>query len=63
MSRSEQCCASCQAEENKVNEPIKYSNKSEVWFVREEALKGLTTPISITGTVAEIDPKFPAILS
>lgn len=50
-------------EDNKVNEPIKYSNKSEVGLVREEALKGLTTPISITGTAAEIDAKFPAILS
>jgi PRTRC genetic system protein E len=48
--------------DSKVNEQIKYSNKSEVAAVPEEAIKALTTPISITGTVEEIDAKFPAIL-
>ena len=50
-------------EDNKVNEPIKYSSKSEVASVPEEAIKALTTPISITGTAEEIDAKFPALLS
>lgn len=50
-------------DDNKVNEQIKYSNKSEVESVPEEAIKALTTPISITGTGEEIDAKFPAILS
>jgi PRTRC genetic system protein E len=48
--------------DSKVNEQIKYSNKSEVASVPEEAIKALTTPISITGTAEEIDAKFPAIL-
>jgi PRTRC genetic system protein E len=48
--------------DGKVNEQIKYSNKSEVASVPEEAIKALTTPISITGTADEIDAKFPAIL-
>jgi hypothetical protein len=33
--------------DSKVNEQIKYSNKSEVASVPEEAIKALTTPISI----------------
>jgi PRTRC genetic system protein E len=49
--------------DSKVNEQIKYSNKSEVASVPEAAIKALTTPISITGTAEEIDAKFPAILS
>jgi PRTRC genetic system protein E len=49
--------------DSKVNEQIKYSNKSEVASVPEEAIKALTTPLSITGTAEEIDAKFPAILS
>ena len=49
-------------EDSKVNNQIKYSNKSEVASVPEEAIKALTTPISITGTAEEIDAKFPAIL-
>jgi PRTRC genetic system protein E len=48
--------------DSKVNEQIKYSNKSEVASVPEEAIKALTTPISITGTAEGIDAKFPAIL-
>jgi PRTRC genetic system protein E len=51
-----------QLADSKVNEQIKYSNKSEVASVPEEAIKALTTPISITGTAEEIDAKFPAIL-
>jgi PRTRC genetic system protein E len=50
-------------EDSKVNDQIKYSNKSEVASVPEEAIKALTTPISITGTAEEIDAKFPALLS
>jgi PRTRC genetic system protein E len=49
-------------EDSKVNDQIKYSNKSEVASVPEEAIKALTTPLSITGTAEEIDAKFPAIL-
>jgi len=49
-------------EDSKTNEQIKYSTKSEVASVPEEAIKALTTPISITGTAEEIDAKFPAIL-
>ena len=48
-------------EDNKVNDQIKYSNKSEVPPVPEDAIKALTTPISITGTAEEIDARFPAI--
>jgi PRTRC genetic system protein E len=50
-------------EDKKANESIKYSSKNEVPSVPEEAIKALTTPISITGTAEEIDAKFPAILS
>jgi PRTRC genetic system protein E len=50
-------------EDSKVNDQIKYSNKSEVASVPEEAIKALTTPISITGTAEEIDAEFPALLS
>jgi PRTRC genetic system protein E len=50
-------------EDSKINEQIKYSIKSEVASVPEEAIKALTTPISITGTAEEIDANFPAILS
>jgi PRTRC genetic system protein E len=50
-------------EDSKVNDQIKYSTKSEVASVPEDAIKALTTPISITGTAEEIDAKFPAILS
>jgi PRTRC genetic system protein E len=50
-------------EDSKINEQIKYSTKSEVASVPDEAIKALTTPISITGTAEEIDAKFPAILS
>jgi PRTRC genetic system protein E len=49
-------------EDSKVNDPIKYSNKGEVASVPAEAIKALTTPISITGTAEEIDAKFPALL-
>jgi PRTRC genetic system protein E len=50
-------------EDSKVNDQIKCSNKSEVASVPEDAIKALTTPISITGTAEEIDERFPAILS
>lgn len=50
-------------EDKKINEQISYSHKSEVASVPDEAIKALTTPISITGTAEEIDEKFPGILS
>jgi PRTRC genetic system protein E len=50
-------------EDMKANESIKYSSKSEVQPVPEEAIKALTTPISITGTAEEIDARFPSLLS
>ena len=50
-------------EDQKVNEQIKYSHKNEVAAVPDEAIKALTTPLSITGTAEEIDAQFPAILS
>lgn len=51
------------SEDKKINEQISYSHKSEVASVPEEAVKALTTPISITGTAEEIDEKFPRILT
>lgn len=50
-------------EDKKINEQISYSHKNEVASVPEEAVKALTTPISITGTAMEIDEKFPGILT
>jgi PRTRC genetic system protein E len=50
-------------EDSNIDERIKYSTKTEVASVPDEAIKALTTPISITGTAEEIDAKFPAILS
>lgn len=50
-------------EDKKINEPISYSHKSEVASVPEDAIRALTTPISITGTAEEIDEKFPGILA
>ena len=50
-------------EDKRTNEQINYSHKSEVAPVPEEALKALTTPVSITGTAEEIDEKFPGILT
>lgn len=50
-------------EDQKVNEQIKYSHKNEVAAVPDEAIKALTTPLSITATAEEIDAQFPAILS
>jgi PRTRC genetic system protein E len=50
-------------EDQKVNEQIKYSHKSEVAAVPDDAIKALTTPLSITGTAEEIDAQLPAILS
>lgn len=50
-------------EDQKVNDQIKYTHKNEVATVPDEAIKALTTPLSITGTAEEIDAQFPAILS
>lgn len=49
--------------DSKANDQIKYSHKNEVVAVPDEAIKALTTPISITGTPEEIDANFAAILS
>lgn len=49
-------------EDKKVNEQISYSHKNEVASVPAEAIKALTTPISITGTAEEVDEKLPGIL-
>ena len=51
------------SEDQKVNDQIKYSHKNEVAAVPSEAIKALTTPLSVTGTAEEIDAQFPAILS
>ncbi|HET9281238.1 MAG TPA: PRTRC system protein E [Candidatus Angelobacter sp.] len=50
-------------EDKKINEQISYSHKNEVASVPDEAVKALTTPISITGTAEEIDEKFPSVLT
>jgi PRTRC genetic system protein E len=49
-------------EDKKVNEQISYSHKNEVASVPDEAIKALTTPLSITGTAEEVDEKLPGIL-
>lgn len=49
-------------EDTKVNEPIKYSHKDEVVAIPDEAVKALTTPISLTGTAEEIDAKLSDVL-
>lgn len=50
-------------EDKKVNEQISYSHKNEVASLPDEAIKALTTPISITGTAEEVDERLPSILS
>jgi PRTRC genetic system protein E len=49
-------------EDKKLNEQISYSHKNEVASVPDEAIKALTTPLSITGTAEEVDEKLPGIL-
>lgn len=49
-------------EDTKVNEQITYSHKDEVARIPEASIKALTTPISLTGTAAEIDLKFSSVL-
>ena len=49
-------------EDKKVNEQLSYSSKNEVASVPEEAIKALTTPLSITGTAEEVDEKLPGVL-
>ncbi|HWO30017.1 MAG TPA: PRTRC system protein E, partial [Candidatus Acidoferrum sp.] len=41
--------------DNEVNQKIGYSNKDKIAKVPESAIKGLTTPLSLTGTAEEID--------
>lgn len=41
--------------DNQVNDKIGYSNKEKVAKVPDEAIKALTTPLSLTGTAEEID--------
>jgi PRTRC genetic system protein E len=50
-------------EDKKVNEQISYSHKNEVASVPDEAIKALTTPLSITGAAEEIDAKLPGLLA
>lgn len=50
-------------EDKKLNEQISYSHRNEVTPVPEEAIKALTTPISITGTAEEIDANLASILA
>jgi PRTRC genetic system protein E len=50
-------------EDKKANQQISYSHKGEVAPVPEDAIKALTTPLSITGAAEEIDAGLPAILS
>lgn len=49
-------------EDTKVNEQVKYSHRDEVALIPEAAVKALTTPISLTGTAAEIDAKLSGVL-
>jgi PRTRC genetic system protein E len=49
-------------EDAKANEQIKHTHKEEVAGIPEAAVKALTTPISLTGTAAEIDAKLPEAL-
>jgi len=41
--------------DGKVNDKVAYSNKDKVAKVPDEAIKALTTPLSLTGTAEEID--------
>lgn len=41
--------------DSKVNEQIGYSNKDKIAKVPDEAIRALTTPLSLTGTPEEID--------
>jgi PRTRC genetic system protein E len=41
--------------DGKVNEKIGYSSKDKIAKVPDEAIKALTTPLSLTGTAEEID--------
>lgn len=50
-------------EDKKANEQINYSHKSEVASVPDEAIRALTTPVSITGTAEEIDANLATVLS
>ena len=49
-------------EDTKANEQIKHQHKSEIAEIPEEAIKALTTPLSLTGTAEEIDTKIATIL-
>jgi PRTRC genetic system protein E len=44
--------------DSQVNDKIGYSNKDKIAKVPDEAIKGLTTPLSLTGTAEEIDAEF-----
>src|SRR5712664_3803686 len=41
--------------DSQVNDKIGYSNKDKIAKVPDEAIKALTTPLSLTGTAEEID--------
>ena len=44
--------------DGKVNDKIGYSSKDKIAKVPDEAIKALTTPLSLTGTAEEIDAEF-----
>jgi len=41
--------------DSQINDKIGYSNKDKIAKVPDEAIKALTTPLSLTGTAEEID--------
>jgi len=41
--------------DGRVNDKVGYSNKDKIAKVPDEAIKALTTPLSLTGTAEEID--------
>ena len=48
--------------DGKVNDKIGYSSKDKIANVPDEAIKALTTPLSLTGTAEEIDAELAQVL-
>jgi len=48
--------------DSQVNDKIGYSNKDTIAKVPDEAIKALTTPLSLTGTAEEIDAELAQVL-
>jgi PRTRC genetic system protein E len=48
--------------DSQVNDKIGYSNKDKIAKVPGEAIKALTTPLSLTGTAEEIDAELTQVL-